>query len=209
MARRNLNYHPNYPTHPLYFGEVETPYRTNLQKDITCRYRNPTRNLYRSYIYAWLDYNSMHVAELTHFVGNCLRNLWKNELHLFKIEMFHNNFKFSFQVSKNVIDIVFLYLSSWWLYQSYVEKQVENSTKLFASCMQCSSGTITTAMRTDPIYRARLSSRVKRRVSPTCIQNMLPFLHQWQKSQKCKHWNSSKHNMQQVLIWASTAFQVC
>ena len=26
MARRLLNYYPNYSTHRLYFGEVETPY---------------------------------------------------------------------------------------------------------------------------------------------------------------------------------------
>ena len=26
LVRRILNYHPNHPTHRLYFGEVETPY---------------------------------------------------------------------------------------------------------------------------------------------------------------------------------------
>ena len=26
MVQRILNYYPNYPTHCLYFGEVETPY---------------------------------------------------------------------------------------------------------------------------------------------------------------------------------------
>ena len=26
LVQRILNYHPNYPTHRLYFGEVETPY---------------------------------------------------------------------------------------------------------------------------------------------------------------------------------------
>ena len=26
LVRRILNYYPDYPTHRLYFGEVETPY---------------------------------------------------------------------------------------------------------------------------------------------------------------------------------------
>ena len=26
LVQKNLNYYPNYPTHRLYFGEVETPY---------------------------------------------------------------------------------------------------------------------------------------------------------------------------------------
>ena len=28
LVQRILNYYPNYPTHRLYFGEVETPYTT-------------------------------------------------------------------------------------------------------------------------------------------------------------------------------------
>ena len=27
LLQRSLNYFPNYPTHRLYFGEVETPYK--------------------------------------------------------------------------------------------------------------------------------------------------------------------------------------
>ena len=31
LVQRILSYYPNYPTHRLYFGEVETPYRPTLK----------------------------------------------------------------------------------------------------------------------------------------------------------------------------------
>ena len=31
LVRRILNFYPNYPTHRLYFGEVETPYYYSLR----------------------------------------------------------------------------------------------------------------------------------------------------------------------------------
>ena len=36
LIQRILNYHPNYPTHRLYFGEVETPYSRLLGVDCKC-----------------------------------------------------------------------------------------------------------------------------------------------------------------------------
>ena len=58
MVQRILNYFPNYPTHRLYFEEVETPYSyPTMSKDINFEFTVIVRLIDKIYVYLQIHTN--------------------------------------------------------------------------------------------------------------------------------------------------------